>query len=279
MTPSDPSQPEAVQDPLPPHEWLVKTLVNEPERWALFLDIDGTLIDLAPTPDAIIVPQDLPPQLQAISELLGGALALVTGRALAYADALFQPHSFPIAGLHGSERRLADGTIDRVSATEAFEEVKAALKAAAGRWPGVLVEDKGAAIAAHYRQAPERKDEVEEAMEFYLLQAGPEFTLQRGKMVFEIRPARADKGGALERYLSEPPFKGRTPIAIGDDVTDEAMFDVANRMNGRSIRIAETAGDTAALAIIKSAALLREALSRIADNDLSERSTLEGKSA
>ncbi len=279
MTPSDPSQPEAVQDPLPPHEWLVKTLVNEPERWALFLDIDGTLIDLAPTPDAIIVPQDLPPQLQAISELLGGALALVTGRALAYADALFQPHSFPIAGLHGSERRLADGTIDRVSATEAFEEVKAALKAAAGRWPGVLVEDKGAAIAAHYRQAPERKDEVEEAMEFYLLQAGPEFTLQRGKMVFEIRPARADKGGALERYLSEPPFKGRTPIAIGDDVTDEAMFDVANRMNGRSIRIAETAGDTAALTIIRSAALLREALSRIADNDLSERSTLEGKSA
>lgn len=279
MTPSDPSQPEAVQDPLPPHEWLVKALVNEPERWALFLDIDGTLIDLAPTPDAIIVPQDLPPQLQAISELLGGALALVTGRALAYADALFQPHSFPIAGLHGSERRLADGTIDRVSATEAFEEVKAALKAAAGRWPGVLVEDKGAAIAAHYRQAPERKDEVEEAMEFYLLQAGPEFTLQRGKMVFEIRPARADKGGALERYLSEPPFKGRTPIAIGDDVTDEAMFDVANRMNGRSIRIAETAGDTAALTIIRSAALLREALSRIADNDLSERSTLEGKSA
>ena len=279
MLPSDPSQPEAVQDTLPPHEWLVKALADEPERWALFLDIDGTLIDLAPTPDAIVVPPELPRHLQAVSDLLGGALALVTGRALPYADALFQPHHFPIAGLHGSERRLADGTVDRISATEAFEDVKDALKAAAGDWPGVLVEDKGAAIAAHYRQAPERQSEVEKAMEFYLLQAGQDFTLQRGKMVFEIRPARADKGGALETYLSEPPFKGRTPIAIGDDVTDEAMFAVANSLNGYSIRVAESSADTAAARIISSAALVREALARVAEGSLTTPSSLEGRSA
>ena len=257
----------------------MKALADEPERWALFLDIDGTLIDLAPTPDAIVVPPDLPRHLQAVSERLGGALALVTGRALTYADALFHPHQFPIAGLHGSERRLADGTVDRVSATEAFQDVKDALKAAAARWPGVLVEDKGAAVAAHYRQAPERQAEVEDLMRFYLLQAGKDFTLQRGKMVFEIRPARADKGGAVGTYLSEAPFAGRTPIAIGDDLTDEAMFAVANSLNGRSIRVAEIAGDTAADSIIPSAALLREALSRIATETPPPISRLEGRSA
>ena len=248
-----------------PLDWLVRTLTREPQTWALFLDIDGTLIDLAPSPDDIVVPPDLPDHLTSVSGHLGGALALVTGRALPYADRLFQPHMFPIAGLHGSERRTADGTVSRVAATDAFDEVKSALQAAAGRWPGVLIEDKGAAVAAHYRQAQEHRADVEEAMEYYLLQAGPDFTLQRGKMVFEIRPARADKGGALQSYLSEEPFKGRRPIAIGDDVTDEAMFKVVNELNGHSIRVAETAGDTAARSIVASAADIRQALADIAD--------------
>ncbi len=170
---------------------FVDMLRREPDVWALFLDIDGTLIDIAPSPDAIVVPSGLPRRLRTISERLGGALALVTGRSLPYADDLFQPFSFPVAGLHGAERRTAGGAIDRIVATAAFEEVKDMLVAASGQWPGALIEDKGAAVAAHYRQAPEWRDEIEKAMEFYLLQAGPDFTLQRGKMVFEIRPARA----------------------------------------------------------------------------------------
>lgn len=279
MLHSHSTPPATGQDALPPLEWLVRTLAQEPDGWALFLDIDGTLLDLAPAPDEIVVPPELPLHLQAVSDRLGGALALVTGRALPYADALFRPHQFPIAGLHGSERRLADGTVERIAPTEAFEEVKTALQAAAGRWPGVLIEDKGAAVAAHYRQVPERQAEVEEAMEFYLLQAGPDFTLQRGKMVFEIRPARADKGGALETYLSEPPFKGRRPIAIGDDVTDEAMFQVVNDLGGRSIRVAETAGDTAARSIIASANLLRDALSHIAETNPSDDPRQKGRHA
>jgi trehalose 6-phosphate phosphatase len=268
MLNSDPSQTGGGHDPRQQLEWLATTLANEPGSWALFLDIDGTLIDLAPTPDAIVVPPSLAPDLQALSDRLGGALALVTGRALPYADELFRPYCFPIAGLHGSERRAADGRVERVAATSAFEEIKTALTAAAGAWPGVLIEDKGAAVAAHYRQAPERRGEVEQAMEYYLLQAGADFALQRGKMVFEIRPAHADKGGALSTYLGEVPFQGRRPIAIGDDLTDEAMFKVANALGGVSVRIGDvTLPDgtpTQATRLLASAAELREVLAGLA---------------
>lgn len=264
----DPSQAGGGHDPLQQLEWLVTALSNEPHTWALFLDIDGTLIDLAPTPDTIVIPSSLPANLKAISERLGGALALVTGRALPYADELFRPYRFPIAGLHGSERRAADGSVERVAATAAFDEVKASLAAAAGEWPGVLIEDKGAAVAAHYRQAPEWCDEVEKAMGYYLLQAGEDFTLQRGKMVFEIRPAHADKGGALQAYLGEAPFQGRRPIAIGDDLTDEAMFKVANALGGHSVRIGDATlpDGTASQAtmFLSSAAKLRDILARLA---------------
>ena len=276
----DPSQAGGGHDPLQQLEWLVTALTHEPDAWALFLDIDGTLIDLAPTPDTIVVPPALPASLNAISQHLGGALALVTGRALPYADELFRPYQFPIAGLHGSERRSPAGRVERIVATAAFEEMKAALTAAAGEWPGVLIEDKGVAIAAHYRQAPEWRGQLEEAMEYYLLQAGSDFTLQRGKMVYEIRPARANKGSALQAFLEEEPFRGRRAIAIGDDVTDEDMFRVANALNGHSIRIAETPGDTEALGIIPSAALLRDALARLAGSGSSpEQPTRKGKSA
>lgn len=222
-----------------PSETAVSDLLNDPHRWALFLDIDGTLIELAPTPDAIVVPPALPSTLQAVSEKFGGALALVTGRALAYADRLFTPHRFPIAGLHGAERRLADGAIDRVTVTTQFEALKQRLAAATSAWDGVLIEDKGAAVGAHYRQAPERQAELDALMVTAAAEAGPEFTLQRGKMVIEIRPARASKGEALHSFLSEPPFAGRLPIAIGDDLTDEAMFKAANALGGRSIRVGE----------------------------------------
>ena len=264
MQHSDPSQSETPEGPHQQIEWLVDALTREPDAWALFLDIDGTLVDIAPSPDAIVVPPDLPGNLVTLSRRLKGALALVTGRSLPYADKLFQPHAFPVAGLHGAQRRMFDGSVDAVAATSAFEEVKTALAAAAGQWPGVLVEDKGAAVAAHYRQAPEWRDEVEKAMEFYLLQAGSDFTLQRGKMVFEIRPARANKGSAVQSYLEEAPFRGRRPIAIGDDVTDEEMFRVVNRMGGPSIRIADAPGDTEARGIIASAEDLRQALARAA---------------
>ncbi|AYD03486.1 trehalose-6-phosphate phosphatase [Neorhizobium sp. NCHU2750] len=207
------------------------------DRWALFLDIDGTLIDLAPTPDGIVVPAELPSDLDRLANRFSGALALVTGRALSYADRLFEPYRFPIAGLHGAERRLADGTIDRVSVTPQFEALKMRIAEEASRWDGVLIEDKGAAVGAHYRQAPERQADLEALMERAAADAGDAFTLQRGKMVIELRPARASKGEALRAYLATPPFAGRLPVAIGDDLTDEAMFAATNALGGLSVRI------------------------------------------
>lgn len=239
-------------------------LAFQPDQWALFLDIDGTLIDLADTPDGIVVPPDLPENLHHLSTKLNGALALVTGRALAYADRLFVPYTFPIAGLHGSERRGPSGEISRFTPSAAFEELKAALAREAKQWPGVLVEDKGAAIAAHYRQAPDQRETVEAAMPRYLDMAGPDFTLQRGKMVAEIRPAQASKGHALKAFLDETPFNGRKPIAIGDDVTDEAMFRTANRLGGHSIRIAETPAETEAISTLPSTDALRAILATLA---------------
>lgn len=242
---------------------MLSGITSQPQKWALFLDIDGTLIDIADTPDEIVVPPELPKHLDQLSRLLGGALALVTGRALPYADKLFSPHQFPIAGLHGAERRSASGTVDRVEPGDAFEQLKTTIAGQARQWPGILVEDKGLAIAAHYRQAPEYQQEVEAMMTHSLDLAGPEFTLQRGKMVLEIRPARASKGEALKAFLSEPPFAGRVPIAIGDDVTDEAMFRVVNELGGHSIRIVETAAQTVATSVLSSAAELRAILATL----------------
>lgn len=244
-------------------EALLK-LAFQPDQWALFLDIDGTLIDLADTPDGIIVPPNLPENLHHLSTRLDGALALVTGRALPYADRLFAPYAFPIAGLHGAERRDPSGAISRFEPSAAFEDLKAALRREARHWPGVLVEDKGAAVAAHYRQAPEQRDTVEAAMPRYLDVAGPDFTLQRGKMVMEIRPAQASKGHALKTFLGEPPFKGRRPIAIGDDVTDEAMFRMANRLGGYSIRIAGSPAETEARYTLPSTDALRVIIAALA---------------
>jgi trehalose 6-phosphate phosphatase len=245
-------------------ELLFRTLSSSCDDYALFLDIDGTLLDLADTPDAIVVPDRLPSQLDALAQRLGGALALVTGRALAYADQLFTPYRFPIAGLHGAELRRPDGDIVSAATTPEFERLKADLHAATADLDGVLIEDKGAAVAAHYRLAPGRQAELEPLMEAFLAKAGENWTLQRGKMVLEIRPARADKGRAIDTFMSQPPFAGRRPIAIGDDITDEAMFHVANRRDGYSIRVGAPLVGTAAPLTLHSSGTLRELIAQIA---------------
>ncbi|OCJ17400.1 trehalose-phosphatase [Rhizobium sp. AC44/96] len=242
---------------------LMRILRSSPDDYALFLDIDGTLLDLAETPDGIVVPAALPSQLDLLSRKLGGALALVTGRALAYADQLFTPYRFPIAGLHGAELRAPDGRVEAARSTPAFERLKADLNEATRHLDGVLIEDKGPAVAAHYRLAPESQAELEPLMETFLARAGDNWTLQRGKMVLEIRPASADKGQAVEALLSRAPFAGRSPITIGDDITDEAMFHAANRRGGHSIRIGTPLAATAATATLPNSAALRELIAQI----------------
>jgi trehalose 6-phosphate phosphatase len=243
---------------------LVRRLIDEPERWALFLDIDGTLLDLAATPDAIQVPLSLPADLDAVSARLGGALALVTGRSLPFADGLFAPFRFPIAGLHGAEFRGADGATSVVSATPAFAALKQRLVEQTVWMEGVLIEDKGAAVAAHYRLAPAYDTALERIMRDFAEEAGCAWVLQPGKMVFEIRPSRADKGEAVASYLEQPAFAGRLPIAIGDDLTDESMFALANARGGQSIRVGSLATATCALAKASSPSAIRSALTTIA---------------
>lgn len=228
------------------------TVRREPEQWAVFLDIDGCLLDLAPTPDEIFVPPDLPPAIEKLRLTLGGALALVTGRGLTYADALFDPFPFPIAGLHGAEMRGPDGKMIEATAPPAFAELKAALAEEAKSMPGVLIEDKGAAVAAHYRLAPQYELSLGERMRRFAEAAGPDWALQLGKMVYEIRPARASKGDAVERFMAEPPFTGRLPLALGDDLTDESMFAVANARGGLSFRVGRPDAQTCAIGTVAS---------------------------
>jgi trehalose 6-phosphate phosphatase len=251
-------------DPASSDDPALMALSLRPSDWALFLDIDGTLLDLAETPDAIVVPPSLPCELDALSAKLGGALALVTGRAVAFADQLFSPYHFPIAGLHGAERRDGEGRLKRILVSPDFEALKRAIADEAKAWPGVLIEDKGAAVAAHYRLAPDRQAVVETMMQRHVREAGPDWTLQRGKMVAEIRPAKAGKGQAVDAFLAEAPFTGRRPLAIGDDVTDEAMFHAVNRLGGQSIRIGPPGTETAARHSIASPADLRAMIARLA---------------
>ena len=237
-------------------------LSREPDKWAVFLDIDGCLLDLAPTPDEIYVPPDLPGAIERLRLKLGGALALVTGRSLVYADALFDPFPFPIAGLHGAEMRGPDGRMIHAEAPPAFAALKAALAEEAMSMPGVLIEDKGAAVAAHDRLAPQYELALGERMRAFAEAAGPDWALQLGKMVYEIRPSRASKGDAVERFLSEPPFTGRQPLALGDDLTDESMFAVANARGGLTFRVGTGEAKTCAQGTVESPQQVRE---RIAD--------------
>lgn len=242
---------------------LFEMIAREPERHALFLDIDGTLIDLALTPDLVRVPKDLPGQVQRLSDRLGGALALVTGRALADADALFHPLQLPAAGLHGAELRL-DGKLLLLEPGPDFVAVKQGLAAEAAQYPGVLIEDKGAAVAAHFRLAPAFEPQMQDLMRSYAEKAGPDWALQFGKMVIELRPAGSNKGGALERFMKTDAFANRLPVALGDDLTDEAMFAIANARGGQSFRIGSEDAGTCATGRLASPGAVRDLIARLA---------------
>ena len=209
--------------------------------WALFLDFDGTLIDIADSPDAVIVPPDLPRLLQALHEQAGGAVGVVTGRSIDTLDDFLTPLTLPVAGIHGAEMRFADGHIQSASENPALKAIGTDLRALVDENPGLLLEDKGRALAVHYRQKPDLGEMVEahvrglvEKMEDL---PGESLEIQPGKMVVEIRPAGINKGRAVEIFLAQPPFAGRRPLVIGDDWTDEAAFRVANKRGGRSIRV------------------------------------------
>jgi len=213
--------------------------------WALFLDLDGTVLDIAETPQGVEVPPDLVSILMRLSRGLGGALAVLSGRTIADIDRLLAPLALPAAGQHGAELRLApDRSADRISCSERPREWHARLAALARDHRGILVEDKGIGIAVHYRNAPAAERKVHKALEGLGVERAS-YALKRGKCVDEIVPRGCDKGRALRRLMAVPPFAGRVPIAIGDDATDEDAFAAALSLGGEALRVASHSASAA----------------------------------
>ena len=216
---------------------------------ALFLDVDGTLLEIAPRPELVKVPDGLPPLLIRLSAQRGGALALISGRPLAQLDRLFQPWQGAAAGLHGLQRRRADGILacrgDDDSAA-ALDRLRPKLAALAADGAGLTLEDKGRTLALHYRAIPHREAEIRTLVEALHRETASILRLIMGKMVVEFQPRGADKGWAIAAFLAEPPFVGRRPVFVGDDTTDEDGFAEIRRRGGVAIRVGSFGGATAA---------------------------------
>ncbi|MEP6826115.1 MAG: trehalose-phosphatase [Ramlibacter sp.] len=202
---------------------------------ALFLDFDGTLVDLAPQPEDVVVPSGLVRTLQALQQYLGGAVAVISGRPIDQIDAFLAPLQLPAAGVHGAERRGPDGEVTLLS-THSLRTVEAAATVLALKHPALRVENKRGSIALHYRQAPELQAMCLETMQAAVEQS-PGLSLLHGKMVLEAKPSSVSKGLAIQAFLREAPFIGRTPLFVGDDVTDEAGFTTVQNMGGTGVKV------------------------------------------
>ena len=214
--------------------------------WALFLDFDGCIVDLAPTPEAVDVLDCLPSLLVALREALGGAVAIVSGRPIEQIDGFLGAAVPAVAGLHGLERRTADGGIVRPSLPRNdLHAVRTMLEEFAAERPGVLVEDKQYTVALHYRLVPSLRDECRDVLNAALERAPQGWQVVEGKFVFEIRPSGPNKGTAIDAFMGEAPFLGRTPVFCGDDVTDEDGFEVVNARGGVSIRVGNSSATRA----------------------------------
>ena len=205
-------------------------------RTAVFLDVDGTLLGFKDHPDDVVADPPLRRLLERLHDAAGGALALVSGRTIADLDRIMAPLVLPAAGTHGAELRFADGRREAVAGA-ALDDVQPALAAFVAAHPGTLLENKGAAIAVHYRRAPDLHDRIVGLLEGAV--ARDDLMIQRGKMVAEIKHRATNKGTAIATMMAGAPFAGRLPLFIGDDLTDEHGFDTVNRLGGMSIKVGE----------------------------------------
>jgi trehalose 6-phosphate phosphatase len=212
-------------------------------HWAFFLDIDGTLLDIAATPEAVHTAAADCRLIRSLHVAADGALALISGRSLASIDELFAPFKFPAAGQHGCERRDAKGRrYRRAFPVQPLRRAAARIREFADSHPGLVFEDKGCSVALHYRLAPEFADAAHAVVEEAANEVGESVEVLGGKMVAELKPAGRDKGSAIEEFMREAPFQGRTPVFIGDDITDEHGFRIVNRLRGHTVKVG--AGDT-----------------------------------
>lgn len=217
-----------------------------PDRAALFLDFDGTLVEIAPHPGAVVVPTALPPLLRRLAERLDGALAVVSGRALADLEARL-PVPLAMAGDHGASLRRAPGapveTLSLPRPPPAWQEAAEALAAA---HPGALVEAKPHGFVLHFRLAPQLAGPARALLDGLIADNG-DFVLMPARMAFEVKPTAVSKATAVAGLMARPPFAGRVPVFIGDDVTDEAGMQAARAAGGLGLRLQDAFGTPAAL--------------------------------
>lgn len=230
----------------------------------MFLDIDGTLLELAPAPDKVRVDPKLARLLPQVRRSLGGALALISGRAITDVDRLFPGLRMACAGQHGCERRDAQGTLHLHAPKSAtLERLRALFIEFAESHEGLLLEDKGATLALHYRKVPQLAAHVHRTLKETVAATGTKtYRLQPGKLLLELRPDNRDKGTAIRDFMGERPFKGRCPVFIGDDRTDEHGFALINAIGGWSIKVGS--GVTRARYRLPHVAAVREWLDAIA---------------
>jgi trehalose 6-phosphate phosphatase len=209
-----------------------------PAGIALFLDFDGTLVDIARTPGDVVVPATLTELLSRLERALGGALAIVTGRRVTDIDRFLAPLRPIVAGGHGSEFRTGPTSIVLAAAPPLDRDLVEEVLELARRTPGSLIEPKAATLALHYREIPEAAAGLEAELRRILAGRPDHLELSCGRRVFEICPRRVSKGAAIERLSELPAFRGRRPIMIGDDVTDDSAFEAVERAGGVALRVA-----------------------------------------
>ena len=219
--------------PAPPQiDWL---------RSALFLDVDGTLLEIQEHPANVQSDEALINALCRVSKILRGALALISGRPIVDLDRIFSPAKFSAAGAHGAEYRWGGNSIVERPARAVPQWAIEEAAEFADTHRGLLLEHKKFVFALHYRMAPELGIHAHRLMDSLLKKTGKEYRLIKGKMVLELLPRLHTKGSAIEELLEKAPFKGRRPVFVGDDVTDEDGFRVSNNLGGVSIYVGDNA--------------------------------------
>ena len=228
--------------------------------FAYFLDVDGTLLEIKPRPEDVVADEGLRALLTGLTAAVGGALGLVSGRKIDDLDRIFAPLIFPAAGLHGAEIRFPDGS--RSSSVDgAMDPVRRKVADFVAAHSGLRLEDKGAALAVHFRQRPELAEDVLAFLGAVAQRAS--LALQPGKMVAELKEAHHDKGRGIATLLGTPPFSGRQPVFIGDDLTDESGFLFVNGQDGISVRAGPTAASTHARYLLRDPSDVRAELHRL----------------
>jgi trehalose 6-phosphate phosphatase len=237
-----------------------------PETTAFFLDVDGTLLDFKSRPEDVVGDAELIGLLETLSRLAGGALALVSGRMIGDLDRIVAPLRLPAAGSHGADIRFADGRRAAVDTTM-LDPLRQPVRDFVAARPGLMLEDKGATLAIHFRHAPEREFEARDFLEG--LRDGHDLVVQNGKLVVELKPSACDKGQAILALMKTNPFMGRRALFIGDDLTDEHGFRAVNTIEGISIKVGSPEVETGArrhLAHVSAVRDLLRNLSRLTDS-------------